>query len=170
MRRGKQQRLALIALMITGVALSVALVLLALDDSVSYFHAPTDVVEKGVPEGRYFTLGGLVENGSVVRDGETVRFVITDLRNTIPVTYTGLLPDLFREGQGVVTKGRLGPDGLFTAEEVLAKHDETYMPPEVAEALKASGEWRPDAGGDGAGGDGVPESVSPTPLSTGKVP
>ena len=118
----------------------------AIEDNITYFYSPTRLAEEPPPEGRLLRLGGLVEEGSVERtaDGLTVRFRITDLAESVPVTYRGILPDLFREGQGVVSEGVIGPDGLFRPEEVLAKHDETYMPPEVAEALKESGQWRGD--------------------------
>jgi cytochrome c-type biogenesis protein CcmE len=110
-----------------------------------------------IAPGQRFRLGGLVETGSVVRgEGTTVRFAVTDQAKTLPVTYTGVLPDLFREGQGVVAEGTLEPDGVFHADNVLAKHDENYMPPEVAKKLKAQGVWRGDAE---AGG----------PMSQGKV-
>jgi cytochrome c-type biogenesis protein CcmE len=99
-----------------------------------------------IAPGTRFRLGGLVETGSVVRgEGTTIRFAVTDRAKTLPVTYTGVLPDLFREGQGVVAEGMLAPDGVFSADSVLAKHDETYMPPEVAKKLKAQGVWRDDA-------------------------
>jgi cytochrome c-type biogenesis protein CcmE len=103
-------------------------------------------VEKNFPTDRRFRLGGLVEEGSVVRDedGLTVRFIVTDLANVIPVTFTGILPDLFRQGQGVVAEGRLRADGVFVATEVLAKHDETYIPADVVDALKAAGKWQGD--------------------------
>ncbi len=121
---------------------AVALVLTALDENLSYFYSPSDIAE--APHGRSIRLGGLVEEDSVERqaDGVTVTFRVTDLANSIAVTYQGLLPDLFSEGQGVITEGRLGPDGVFVAREVLAKHDETYMPREVADALKKSGQWK----------------------------
>jgi cytochrome c-type biogenesis protein CcmE len=118
-----------------------ALVLTAIGDNLLYFYSPTDLTEREVAPGQRFRLGGLVEEGSVEKDGETVRFAVTDMVHTIPVTFTGILPDLFREGQGVVTEGQLGPDGLFQAASVLAKHDENYMPPEVADSLKESGYW-----------------------------
>jgi cytochrome c-type biogenesis protein CcmE len=123
-----------------------ALVLNALDEALVFFYSPSDLQTKTVAPGRAFRLGGLVEVGSLVReeDGLSVRFRVTDLANTVPVAYRGILPDLFREGQGVVAEGTLGPDGVFTAREVLAKHDENYMPPEVADALKKSGHWQPD--------------------------
>ncbi len=121
---------------------AVALVLAALDENLSYFYSPSDIAE--APQGRSFSLGGLVEANSVTRqaDGVTVTFRITDMANSIAVTYHGLLPDLFREGQGIVTKGTLGADGVFVAREVLAKHDETYMSREVAAALKKAGQWK----------------------------
>ena len=125
------------------LGLAVALVLVALEDSIVFFYSPSDVVEKKIVPGQRFRLGGLVEEGSVKRgEGTTVRFAITDTAESIPVTYTGLLPDLFREGQGVITEGTLDTAGVFAADSVLAKHDETYMPPEVAEALRKQGVWR----------------------------
>ena len=119
-----------------------ALVLTALQENISYFYSPSDL--NTAPAGRSVRLGGLVEEGSVKRqdDGLTVTFRITDLSQSVAVTYKGILPDLFREGQGVVTEGTLGPGGQFVAREVLAKHDETYMPPEVADALRKSGQWK----------------------------
>ncbi len=119
-----------------------ALVLTALQENIRYFYSPSDL--NTAPAGRSIRLGGLVEEGSVKRqdDGLTVTFRITDLAASVPVTYKGILPDLFREGQGVVTEGTLGPGGQFVAREVLAKHDETYMPPEVADALKKAGQWK----------------------------
>jgi cytochrome c-type biogenesis protein CcmE len=128
------------------LALAVGLVLLALRDSIVFFYSPTEVAEKHLGTGQRFRLGGLVEEGSVKRDeGTTVRFIITDKRSTLPVTYTGVLPDLFREGQGVVAEGALQSDGVFKADSVLAKHDENYMPPEVAKKLREQGVWRGDA-------------------------
>ena len=131
-----------------GVA--AALVLTAFNDNLVFFHSPSDVVEKQIPADRHFRIGGLVQEGSVRRDGLTTDFVVTDLRNAVPVRYTGMLPDLFREGQGVVANGKLDAQGRFVASEVLAKHDENYMPPEVAEALKKSGQWH-EKPGDHAG-------------------
>jgi cytochrome c-type biogenesis protein CcmE len=131
-------------LVVLGVA--VGLVLFALQDSIVFFYSPSDIAEKGIGPGQRIRLGGLVEEGSVKRDqGATVEFDVTDTAKSIHVTYTGVLPDLFREGQGVVTEGALTANGTFTADSVLAKHDEKYMPPEVAEALKKRGEWRPEA-------------------------
>ena len=117
------------------------LVLTALNDNIVFFYSPTQVAEKKPGPERRFRLGGLVEQGSVKKDGPEVRFTVTDLQKTVPVVYRGLLPDLFREGQGVIAEGVLGADGIFVARDVLAKHDENYMPPEVAKALKESGRW-----------------------------
>ena len=125
---------------VTGLAvlgLASALVLNAFRSNMVFFFSPSQVVAKQAPRERSFRVGGLVEQGSVVRDDKTlqVNFVVTDLAQKIPVSYTGLLPDLFREGKGVVAQGKLGPDGVFRADQVLAKHDENYMPPEAADAL-----------------------------------
>ena len=117
------------------LAAAVGLVLNAFQSNLVFFFSPTDVVENRAPQGRAFRIGGLVEDKSVKRDGVVVRFNVTDTAKTIPVVYTGILPDLFKEGKGVVAQGKLGPDGVFTASEVLAKHDENYMPPEAAEAV-----------------------------------
>ena len=127
------------------LALAVALVLDALKDSIVFFNSPTDVVEKQIKPGVRIRLGGLVKEGSVQRgDSLAVRFEVTDGKSTIPVAYQGLLPDLFREGQGVVAEGALDAAGTFRADSVLAKHDETYMPKEVADALKKQGHWKDD--------------------------
>ncbi|MDO9316401.1 MAG: cytochrome c maturation protein CcmE [Burkholderiaceae bacterium] len=114
-----------------------ALVLNAFKSNMVFFFSPSQVAADEAPRERNFRIGGLVEQGSIVRDDKTlqVRFVVTDLAKNVPVTYTGLLPDLFREGKGVVAQGKMGPDGVFHAEQVLAKHDENYMPPEAADAL-----------------------------------
>jgi len=137
----KKRRLYLVGLGMLLLGAATALVLTAFEDNLVFFYSPTDLETKTVEEGRRFRLGGLVEEGSVEKDGETIRFAVTDMNASVPVVYTGILPDLFREGQGVVTEGHLGPDGTFQAAEVLAKHDENYMPPEVADALKQSGQW-----------------------------
>lgn len=138
----KQRRSVLIGGCMAVLAVAVGLVLFALSDSIVFFYSPSDVMAKELAPGQRFRLGGLVEDGSVVRNrGTTVRFVITDKAKDLPVTYTGVLPDLFREGQGVVAEGMLGPDGVFQADKVLAKHDENYMPPEVAAKLKEQGLW-----------------------------
>ena len=133
--RHKRFVFVIIGLAVLGVA--AALVLRALDSNLSYFFSPTEVVEDKAPRDHVFRLGGLVEAGSVQRGQElTVRFTVTDQANRVEVAYTGILPDLFKEGQGVIAQGKMGPDGVFLADEVLAKHDENYMPPEVAEALE----------------------------------
>jgi len=137
----KQRRLVLIGSGLAVLAVAVALVLNALKDSIVFFNSPSDVVEKHVLPGTRIRLGGLVKPGSVVRDNVSVRFDVTDGKEAVPVSYTGILPDLFREGQGVVAEGALDSGGLFKADTVLAKHDEKYMPKEVADALKRSGEW-----------------------------
>jgi cytochrome c-type biogenesis protein CcmE len=134
----RRQRMFLIGAVVAGVAISVALALVAFRENVLFFFSPSEVVAGDAPVQRGFRLGGMVAEGSVEReDGSlTVEFVVTDFANSIPVHYTGVLPDLFGEGQGVVARGQLNADGSFEAEEVLAKHDENYMPPEVAEALE----------------------------------
>lgn len=140
----KQRRLALIGLVFGVVALAVGLMLFALNDNIVFFNSPSEVVEKNVQPGTHFRLGGLVAEGSVQKGpGDLVRFAVTDGRGTVAVTYSGVLPDLFRESQGVVTEGSLGNDGVFHADTVLAKHDENYMPREVADALKRQGHWNP---------------------------
>lgn len=138
----KKRRLYFVILGLLAVGTAAALVLSALRQDIVFFFSPTEIVEAKVPtEGRRIRLGGLVEQGSVVKEGSKVRFNVTDGANSLPVLFEGLLPDLFREGQGVVTEGRMG-EGLFLASEVLAKHDENYMPKEVAESLKKSGHWQ----------------------------
>lgn len=142
----KQRRSVLIGTCLAVLGVAAGLVFFALEDSIVFFYSPTDISEKGIKSGQRIRLGGLVAEGSVKRgDNTTVRFAVTDTAQTIPVTFTGVLPDLFREGQGVVAEGRLGSDGTFVADNVLAKHDENYMPPEVAEALKKQGVWQGDA-------------------------
>lgn len=139
----KQRRAALIGASLGVLGVAVGLVLFALRDNIVFFYGPSDVAEQEVAPGTRMRVGGLVVEGSVVRDDDAhVRFDVTDLAATLTVTYVGLLPDLFREGQGVVTEGVLLADGTFAADTVLAKHDENYMPPEVADALRRSGEWR----------------------------
>lgn len=136
----KQKRGVLIGTAVGILAVAVILVMFALRDTVVFFHAPSEIAEKGLKPGERFRLGGLVETGSVVRDeGTKVRFAVTDTEATVPVRFDGILPDLFREGQGVVAEGHLDPSGQFIADSVLAKHDENYMPPEVAAALKERG-------------------------------
>ncbi len=146
----KRRRLVLISSGMIALSAAVALVLIAFEDNLVFFYSPSDLLAEKVPESRALRLGGLVEEDSVKRlaDGLTVEFRVTDLANAVPVTYRGILPDLFREGQGVVAEGRFGADGVFVADEVLAKHDENYMPPEVAEALKEAGQWQGGAPSD----------------------
>ena len=140
----KRRRLYVVLAGVGALGLATALVLNALEDSLVFFYSPTQVMAQELPPSGQLRLGGLVEEESVVReaDGLTTTFRITDLSNVVAVSYRGLLPDLFREGQGVVAQGAFGVDGVFVASEVLAKHDETYMPAEVAAALKASGLWK----------------------------
>ncbi|MDO8208123.1 MAG: cytochrome c maturation protein CcmE [Gallionella sp.] len=134
----RQKRAVYIVLAIAAVGLAVGLVLNALKDNVSLYFTPTQVFNKEAPQDRSFRIGGLVEEGSIRRekDGLTVHFMITDLHQKLPVVYKGILPDLFKEGKGVVAQGKMEADGLMHASEVLAKHDENYMPPEAADALK----------------------------------
>ena len=138
----RKKRLYLIVLMVTGVGIGIALALNAFNDNLMFFYSPTEVVAGQAPAGHPIRVGGLVTEGSVQRqqDGLTVHFDITDNAETVTIQYTGILPDLFREGQGIVARGKLDVDGVFVAEEVLAKHDENYMPPEVADALQTAHE------------------------------
>ena len=143
----KQRRLTLIAAAGAVLVLAAALVLSALKDSLVFFNSPTDIVEKHVAPGTRIRLGGLVAPGSLVRgDNLNVRFEVTDGNRAIGVAYQGILPDLFREGQGVVTEGADCADGVFKADNVLAKHDENYMPKDVADALKKQGHWKEESG------------------------
>ena len=137
----RQRRFLWIGAGVVALGVAVALVLNAFQSNLVFFFTPSQVVAHEAPTSRPFRIGGLVEQGSLKRDPDslTVHFRVTDTAQTIPVTYTGLLPDLFKEGKGVVAQGKLGPDGVFHASEVLAKHDENYMPPEAAEALKKAG-------------------------------
>ncbi len=140
----KRRRLYFLLAGMAALDIAAALVLSAFRDNLVFFYTPTELVAKQVAPDRRVRIGGLVEKGSVSKqpDGLTVTFRITDLNQEIPVTYSGTLPDLFREGQGVVAEGNLRADGTFQASEVLAKHDEKYMPPEVVKALKKSGRWQ----------------------------
>ncbi len=139
----KQRRLTLIGAAGLVLALAAGLVLFALNDQIVFFYTPTDIAGKDLAPGTRIRLGGLVEEGSVQKgEGGAVLFAITDTQNRLDVRFVGILPDLFREGQGVVTEGTLDADGSFRADNVLAKHDETYMPREVADALKKSGQWQ----------------------------
>ncbi len=140
----RHKRFAFIGLGLVVLGIATVLVLNAFQSNLVFFFTPTQVANGEVPQGRSFRIGGMVEDGSLVRenDGLTVRFIVTDTAKRVPVTYKGILPDLFKEGKGAVAQGKLNSDGTFVASEVLAKHDENYMPPEAAEALakaKASG-------------------------------
>ncbi len=148
----KNRRLLFVGLGMAALGLAAGLVLLAFDENLVFFFSPSDLEARELGSDQRVRVGGLVEEGSVVRaeDGLTVRFIVTDLSATVPVRYSGILPDLFREGQGVIAEGYLR-GGVFEAEAVLAKHDENYMPPEVADALKKSGQW---------GGETVDEGAS----------
>ncbi|MEP3049651.1 MAG: cytochrome c maturation protein CcmE [Roseibium sp.] len=141
----KQRRLTLIGSAGAVLAVALGLILFALNDQIVFFQSPTDIATNTIPSGQRIRLGGLVEDGSVVRaENAQVSFRVTDMENSVAVTYKGILPDLFREGQGVVTEGVVTPDGVFVADSVLAKHDENYVPKEVAEALKKQGHWQGD--------------------------
>lgn len=155
----RQKRFVFIIAAVAALSLAVGLVLYALQNNVSLYFTPTQVYNKEAPQGRSFRIGGLVEEGSVQRekDGLTVKFVITDRHKSIPVVFKGILPDLFKEGKGVVAQGKIEADGVMHAEEVLAKHDENYMPPEAADALKK---------GEAANASAVP----PTPAIAPEVP
>jgi len=154
----RQKRFMFIAVALSGIALAVGLVLYALRGNVNLYFTPTQVFNKEVPQGRSFRIGGLVEEGSIKRekDGLTTRFVITDTHKSFPVVYKGILPDLFKEGKGVVAQGKVEADGMMHADEVLAKHDENYMPPEAADAIKKAKETKANSG------MVKPESVSAT--------
>ncbi len=138
----KQRRFTVIGLAMGVLAIAAALVFVALEDTIVFFYSPTDIVEMKLDPGTRFRLGGLVSVGSIEQDGQHVKFVITDTTTDINVTYNGILPDLFREGQGVIAEGVLAVAGGFEADTVLAKHDENYMPPEVAEKLREQGHWQ----------------------------
>jgi cytochrome c-type biogenesis protein CcmE len=139
----KQRRGVLIGTSLAVLGLAVGLVLYAMRDSIVFFYTPSEVAKMEIAPGQRIRLGGLVDKGSVVRgEGTSVRFAITDMTESLPVTFEGVLPDLFREEQGVVAEGTLTADGTFHADSVLAKHDENYMPPEVAKKLKEQGVWK----------------------------
>ena len=138
----KRRRLIFVLTGMATLTVAVGLVLAAIQDSLVFFYSPSEVMAKEIPPERRFRVGGLVEADSVTTSGLVTRFRVTDLASTVEVTYVGILPALFREGQGVVAEGFLDSDGVFVAAEVLAKHDENYMPPEVADALKKSGRWK----------------------------
>jgi cytochrome c-type biogenesis protein CcmE len=142
----KRRRLSIVVIGLVMLGTAVALVLTAFEDNLVFFFSPTDLKAKAITPEQRIRVGGLVEEGSIEKsaDGLVVNFRVTDLQNVVPVTFNGVLPDLFREGQGVVAEGRF-IQGTFKASEVLAKHDETYMPKEVADALKKSGKWKGEA-------------------------
>ena len=132
----RHKRLAAVAAGVAALGVATALILNAFQSNLVFFYTPSQIAANEAPVGKSFRIGGMVETGSVKRDGVEVRFVVTDTAKNVPVVYSGILPDLFREGKGVVAQGQLGADGVFRAREVLAKHDENYMPPEAAAALK----------------------------------
>ena len=142
----KRRRLYAVAAGLVLLGAATGLVLSAFEDNLVFFFTPSEAAERGVTPGQRIRLGGIVEPESVERGGTSVRFRVTDMQHTVAVAYAGALPDLFREGQGVVAQGSFRPDGSFAADEVLAKHDENYMPPEVAAALKKSGRWQEGSG------------------------
>lgn len=141
MTPARKKRLALVGLMLIGVGAGAGLILTSMSENIMFFKTPTQVAAGDAPSDRLFRMGGMVVQGSVRRpgDGLTVHFDLTDNENQITVKYTGILPDLFREGQGIIANGHMGPDGAFLAEEVLAKHDENYMPPELADMHQPGG-------------------------------
>jgi cytochrome c-type biogenesis protein CcmE len=143
----KRRRLYFVVAGMVLLGIAAALVLYAMNDTLVFFYSPSELLAKQIPSGRTLRIGGLVETGSVARDadGTTVHFRVTDTAKTVPVVFKGILPDLFREGQGVVAEGTMDQDGVFVAAEVLAKHDEKYMPKEVVDALKKSGRWQEGA-------------------------
>lgn len=134
----RQKRMATVAAILMGVGIATAFALQAFEKNMLYYYSPTQILAGEAPDTRSIRVGGLVENGSVKREPGSleVRFTLTDFANTVGVSYTGVLPDLFREGQGIIARGKLTGEGMFVAEEVLAKHDENYMPPEVKDSLK----------------------------------
>ena len=161
----KQRRLTMIGGSLAVLAIAAAPVLNAMRDSIVFFSTPAMVAEKHIQAGKRFRLGGLVEKGSLVRgDNLAVSFKVSDGDATLPVTYKGILPDLFREGQGVVAEGALDSSGVFRADTVLAKHDETYMPKDVADALKKQGHWKDDYGAK-VNYNAQPASAQPAPRA-----
>lgn len=145
----RKRRLIAVLLILAGVSVAATIAFYSLQQNLLYFQSPSDLAQQPIPPGRQFRLGGLVKPGTVdrVEDSLATRFVVTDGPRDVTVEYVGILPDLFREGQGVIARGELGEDGVFAASEVLARHDENYMPPEVADALEATGHVLP--AGDG---------------------
>lgn len=139
--RRKRKRLMLIGGALAVLAIAVGLMLMAFNQDIRFFRTPADLTEQEITSGARFRLGGLVEEGSVTRDGSELHFVVTDTIKTVKVVFEGIAPDLFREGQGVVAEGRFEPDGIFRADNVLAKHDENYVPKDLADSLKKKGVW-----------------------------
>ena len=163
----KQRRLTLIGCALAVLVVAVGLVLNALRDSIVFFSTPSMVAEKHIGPGRRFRLGGLVETGSLKRgDNLAVTFSVADGSAALPVAYKGILPDLFREGQGVIAEGALDASGVFRADTVLAKHDETYMPKDVADALKKQGHWKDDYG---AKSSNMPTAAAVPPSTQGAI-
>ncbi len=164
----KKRRIYFVMLGLLGLGVGTALVLTAFQDNIVFFFSPTEVATRQLAPEQRIRIGGLIEAGSVVKNGEDISFAVTDMNATLKVQYRGLLPDLFREGQGVIAEGSMGPGGVFVAREVLAKHDENYMPREVADALKKSGRWNEGEGK--AGGmpttDLKPTSTAPASPNT----
>ena len=154
----RHKRAAIVLGVLSAVGAAVTLVLNAFNSNLVFFYTPAQIAAKEAPQGRTFRVGGLVQAGSVKRDGVTVNFIVTDTLKAVPVRYEGVLPDLFKEGKGVVAQGQLGADGVFAAREVLAKHDENYMPPEAADALQQAEKMRSKMG----------STLSPSPA-TGAV-
>ncbi len=146
----KQRRMTIVFAGVFMLGIAVGLSLWALGEGIDHFYGPTEVVENAVEPGDRFRLGGMVEEGSRRQDGATVQFRVTDMNESVEVVYTGILPSLFREGQGVVTNGVLDENGVFQAAEVLAKHDENYMPAEAVEAMKRAGTWKESSSDAGA--------------------
>ena len=152
----RRKRFAIVGGVLVAVGAVVALILNAFQSNLVFFYSPSQVAQHEAPAGRSFRIGGMVENGTLQRDGTNIRFVVTDTAKSVPVRYTGILPDLFKEGKGVVAQGQL-EDGVFVAREILAKHDENYVPPEAAEAMK-----RAQAGKDQKLADSVvPSAAAP---------
>ena len=141
-KKRQNRRLAIIAMIGAALALTVFLVTIALKEQIVFFKSPTDIVTEGLAPNERVRIGGLVKDGSVTRDGQTINFTVTDTANDLRVRYTGIVPDLFNEGQGVVAEGAMNAGGLFIADTVLAKHDENYVPKEVSAALKQQGVWQ----------------------------
>tara|TARA_Y100000590_G_scaffold166752_1_gene190949 strand:+ start:396 stop:854 length:459 start_codon:yes stop_codon:yes gene_type:complete len=141
----RKKRILMVCAILVGISISVILILTAFEKNLMYFYSPTEIINGDAPKARSFRIGGLVVTDSVIRNSDDLKvsFILTDMVNEVKVIYEGILPDLFREGQGIVANGKLQSDNIFIADQVLAKHDENYMPPEVAEALEAAGAQMP---------------------------